>query len=70
MFCFPLCNKIFEQAPILAQWNIKGWTGVGSGDTYNGSAMGKLFTVQLVIKWKDIRSKPSSHRHKESTNLK
>ena len=45
MFCFPLCNKRFEQAPNLAQWNIKGWSGLVSGDAYNGSTMGKLFSV-------------------------
>ena len=49
MFSFPLCNKrfeqVFEQAPNLAQWNIKGWSGVGSGDTYSGFAMGKFFSM-------------------------
>ena len=34
-----------EQAPNLAQWNIKGWSGVGSGDAYNGSAVDKLLSV-------------------------
>ena len=45
MFCSPLCNKRFEQAPNLAQWNIKGWSGVGSGDAYNRSAVGKFFSM-------------------------
>ena len=45
MFCFPLCNKRFEQARNLAQWNIKGWSGVGSGEACNGSAMGNFFSV-------------------------
>ena len=45
MFFFPLCNKRFEQTPNLPQWNIKDWPGAGSGDAYNGSAMGKLFSV-------------------------
>ena len=50
-FCFPLCNKRFDQEPNRGQWNIKGWSGVGSGDDYNGSAMGKLFSMQFVSKW-------------------
>ena len=45
MFFFSLCNKRFEQTPNLSQWNIKGWPGAGSGDAYNWSAMGKLFSV-------------------------
>ena len=45
MFRFPLCNKIFEQSLKLAYWNIKSWLGVMSGDTYNGSAMGKPFSL-------------------------
>ena len=27
-FCFPLCNKRFDQEPNRGQWNIKGWSGL------------------------------------------
>ena len=41
MCSFLIGNKKFEQAHNLAQWNIKGWSGVGLGDVCNGSAIGK-----------------------------
>ena len=45
MCSFLLGNKKFEQAPNLAQWNIKGWSGVGLGYVCNGSAIGKPFSL-------------------------
>ena len=54
-----------EQAPNLAQWNIKGWSGVGSGDAYNGSAVDKLLSVWLVSELYDIRPKTGGHHHKQ-----
>ena len=41
MCSFLIGNKKFEQAHNLAQWNIKGWSGVGLGDVCNASAIGK-----------------------------
>ena len=69
MLYFPLCNERFDQAPNLAHWNIKGWSGVGSGDAYNGSALNKLFAVWLVSKWQDW-PKSSGHHNKEYADLK